>query len=39
VQQRLRVELDRWMRDTGDARATLDDDRWDRFPYYGPPAK
>lgn len=39
VQQRLRAELDRWMRDTGDPRATVDDDRWDRFPYYGQPAK
>jgi arylsulfatase A-like enzyme len=35
AQQRLRVELDRWMRETGDPRATVDDDRWDRFPYYG----
>ncbi len=38
-QQRLREELDRWMRETGDPRATADDDRWDRFPYYGQPAK
>jgi len=38
AQQHLRQELDRWMRDTGDPRATLDDDRWDRFPYYGAPA-
>ena len=37
--QRLRAELDRWMRETGDPRATVDDDRWDRFPYYGAPAK
>ena len=28
--QRLRAELDRWMRETGDPRATVDDDRWDR---------
>lgn len=33
----LRVRLDRWMRDTGDPRATADDDRFDRYPYYGPP--
>lgn len=39
AQQRLRAELDRWLRDTGDPRATVDDDRWDRFPYYGQPAK
>jgi arylsulfatase A-like enzyme len=39
ARQRLRAELDRWMRETGDPRATLDDDRWDRFPYYGQPAK
>ena len=39
AQQRLRAELDRWMRETGDPRATVDDDRWDRFPYYGQPAK
>jgi arylsulfatase A-like enzyme len=39
AQQRLRAELDRWMRETADPRATVDDDRWDRFPYYGQPAK
>lgn len=39
AQQRLRADLDRWMRETGDPRATADDDRWDRFPYYGQPAK
>jgi arylsulfatase A-like enzyme len=37
---KLRAELDRWMKDTGDPRAAGDDDRWDRFPYYGKePAK
>ena len=36
---RLRRELDEWMRTTGDPRATTDDDRWDRYPYYGQPAK
>lgn len=35
AQRRLRLELDRWLRETGDPRATRDDDRWDRFPYYG----
>ena len=39
AQQRLRLALDRWMRDTADPRATADDERWDGFPYYGPPAK
>jgi hypothetical protein len=39
AQQRLRAELDGWMRETGDPRATADDDRWDRFPYYGQPPK
>jgi hypothetical protein len=39
AQQRLRADLDRWLRETGDPRATTDDDRWDRFPYYGQPAK
>ena len=38
-EERLRTALDRWMRDTADPRATTDDDRWDRFPYYGQPAK
>jgi len=35
AQTRLRVELERWLRETGDPRSTVDDDRWDRFPYYG----
>jgi len=39
AQRRLRRELDRWMRTTGDPRATVDDDRWDRFPYYGQAGK
>jgi N-sulfoglucosamine sulfohydrolase len=37
---RLRRQLDEWMRTTGDPRAIQDDDRWDRYPYYGgQPAK
>jgi N-sulfoglucosamine sulfohydrolase len=39
AQQRLRAALDRWMQATADPRASADDDRWDRFPYYGQPAK
>lgn len=33
---RLRMELDDWMRATGDPRALKsDDDRWDKYPYFG----
>jgi arylsulfatase A-like enzyme len=39
AQARLRRDLDRWLRETGDPRATADDDRWDRFPYYGARAR
>lgn len=39
VQRRLRARLERWMRDTADPRATVDDDRWDHYPYFGAPAK
>jgi arylsulfatase A-like enzyme len=39
AQARLRADLERWLRETGDPRAGADDDRWDRFPYYGQPAK
>lgn len=38
VKARLRRTLEAWMKTTGDPRATTDDDRWDRFPYYGQPA-
>ena len=31
----LRDALDRWMKETGDPRATSDDDPWDRYPYFG----
>ena len=36
VQDELRRDLQRWMRETGDPRATSEDDPWDRFPYFGP---
>jgi arylsulfatase A-like enzyme len=38
---KLRAVLDKWMADTGDPRAGKDggDDRWDKFPYFGAPAK
>lgn len=39
AQERLRKALAGWMRETADPRATTDDDRWDRFPYYGQPEK
>jgi arylsulfatase A-like enzyme len=37
--KKLRADLERWMHDTGDPRATGDDDRWDRYPYHGGPPK
>jgi arylsulfatase A-like enzyme len=37
--ERLRAELTSWQRATGDPRATTDDDRWDKYPYFGEPAK
>ena len=33
------ARLDAWMRETADPRAATDDDRWDRYPYYGQPAR
>jgi len=39
VQRRLRRRLEEWMKQTGDPRAFSDDDRWDRYPYFGAPAK
>lgn len=38
-QRRLRRRLEEWMKQTGDPRAFGDDDRWDRYPYFGPPAR
>jgi N-sulfoglucosamine sulfohydrolase len=32
-------ELSAWQRSTGDPRVDQADDRWDRYPYYGGPAK
>lgn len=39
AERRLRQQLDAWLRETADPRAANDDDRWDRFPYYGEPAR
>jgi arylsulfatase A-like enzyme len=37
--ERLRAELTSWQRATGDPRVTSDDDRWDKYPYFGGAAK
>src|SRR5215475_4574108 len=39
TKKQLRAALDKWMRETGDPRATADDDRWDRYPYFGNPGR
>jgi arylsulfatase A-like enzyme len=39
VQQELAQQLLAWMKATGDPRATEDDDRFDKYPYFGNPAK
>jgi arylsulfatase A-like enzyme len=33
TKQKLRIRLDRWMKDTKDPRAFSDNDPWDRYPY------
>jgi arylsulfatase A-like enzyme len=35
AQKKLRRVLDDWMTETGDPRLKPEDDRWDKFPYYG----
>jgi arylsulfatase A-like enzyme len=35
TKNKLREQLDRWLKDTVDPRATSDDDRWDHYPYFG----
>lgn len=37
TKKKLRAELDKWMRETQDPRATRDDDRWDQYRYFGNP--
>ncbi len=39
AKQKLRGELEQWLKATGDPRVTHDDDRWDHFRYVGPPVK
>jgi len=38
-QKELRERLDRWMKETEDPRALHDDDRFDKYPYYGKPGR
>jgi arylsulfatase A-like enzyme len=38
-QKQLKSTLEKWMRDTHDPRISQDDDRWDKYPYYGNPGK
>jgi len=38
-QKQLKAMLEEWMRDTQDPRISQDDDRWDKYPYYGNPGK
>ncbi len=38
ARSRMRDWLEQWMRQTADPRASSDDDRWDRYPYFGQPA-
>ena len=38
-QKQLKAILEKWMRDTHDPRISQDDDRWDKYPYYGNPGK
>ncbi|MGI8965492.1 MAG: sulfatase family protein, partial [Limisphaerales bacterium] len=35
--KKLRGELEQWMKETNDPRFSNDDDRWDKFPYFGEP--
>jgi N-sulfoglucosamine sulfohydrolase len=35
ARQAMRDRLESWMKESGDPRAFSEDDRWDRYPYYG----
>jgi arylsulfatase A-like enzyme len=37
VKKQLAGLVDRWMKETGDPRLDPQDDRWDKFPYFGDP--
>jgi N-sulfoglucosamine sulfohydrolase len=39
IKRRLADRLRQWRMSTGDPRVASDDDRWDKYPYYGGPAK
>ena len=39
IKTRLGRDLETWQRETGDPRIVSDDDRWDRYPYFGAPIK
>jgi len=39
TKKKLREELNKWMHDTEDPRAKGEDDRWDKYPYFGPGLK
>lgn len=39
IKRELAERLRQWRATTGDPRVANDDDRWDRYPYYGGPAK
>jgi len=38
TRESLRKDLNAWQHATADPRITQDDDRWDKYPYYGAPA-
>jgi N-sulfoglucosamine sulfohydrolase len=35
----MKAALERWMKETADPHAISDDDRWDKYPYFGAPAR
>ncbi len=35
AQKELRAQLERWMQQSADPRASKDDDHWDDYPYFG----
>jgi hypothetical protein len=35
AQKELQAQLDGWMGESADPRATRDDDHWDAYPYFG----
>lgn len=39
IRAKLGAQLEAWQRATGDPRIVEDDDRWDRYPYFGTPAR